>query len=779
MKVSLAWIFDHIDAELPAVSIQELVTLFNKTTAEIEGYQHIALDKERFALAQVISIGQERVVVNVFEWQADTELPVRKDLVQGYFYLIVKGDHGTVDWARSLDLGGGKDNLLPAIFVSHEADLGSWKDFFEWNDYILEVDNKSITNRPDMWGHRGFAREIAAMLDLPFKPLDSLLANIPVVERENSSYQADVKGNPFTMTISAPDLCSRFSGMYIPTVRATASLLSMAHRLLRVDAKPINYVVDATNYTMLDLGHPMHAFDADIIPDQRIEVRRARNKEMVTLLDGQSVELTDADCVVTDGNKPIALAGIMGGQQSGVSATTKALFLEAAHFDPIAIRLTAARVKSRTEASARFEKTLDPNSITDVLRRFGKLLEDAKVATLSSAAIVALGSRAQKQRITIEHAFLEKRIGTTLSPDFVAHVFKKLSFVCEISHDQGEIIYHLTIPSFRSTKDVRIKEDVLEEVVRFFGYENIPLSLPERRMAPISLHATQVVQRIKQCMAYSLRMKEVYNYAFFDEEFLQTVPFNPEHAVVMHNPVSENWRRLVTSLSINLFKLVQQGAADYDTVRLFEWGRVWTQNSEVEEKKVLAGILFERKKKIDFYQAKDELMTLFSLLSLPVSWQKIDTPLVPWYAPYESAYLVHNGVTIGAAGIVDHSFLSTVAEGSAFIFELDGDFLMNYTAPTSLYTAPSRYPSVSRDISLLVPLSYTVDYIQQQIRAAHLTITDVELVDFFVKDEWDNEKSLTFRYTIVDTTKTLTSDEIQTISSCVAQVLHECGATVR
>ncbi len=784
MKLSISWIFDHIDANWKKVDIPSLVEQFNQTTAEIEGWRTLRIYLDRFSLAQVQSVTADHVLVHSPEWKNEYRLPLRADAQKNRWFLIAK-ENTSYRWAALRDLGSSRDELLASIGPLPGLEKGEWKNGFEVEDYILDVDNKSITHRPDMWGHRGFAREIAAILDLPMKPLEGFLASSSAnaaLLNDYNVYEHTSKpdaAQPFKITIQDPELCSRFAGMYIEQVEPRASLMWMASKLARVDSKPIDALVDITNYVMLDLGHPMHAFDANTFQSKSIVIRRARNKEKLTLLDSDEIELTSDDLVIADGKKPISLAGVMGGASTGISSKTKSLFLEAACFDATTVRRSAERHKKRTEASSRFEKSLDSHQPPNVLLRALRFLHIYNIAHIIPETFDVVGVPAQLPVIEVSHAFIEKRLGTNVATDFIIQTLEKLACKVEQYTHDDELMYRITVPSFRATKDIQIKEDIVEEIGRFFGYSTIHYELPSLQLKPSDMHEFNRVREMKHRLAYGLRMREVENYSFYDESFLRVLDWEPRNAVSVRNPISENLQRLVTSLVPHLFKAMEQNVADHDQLRFFEWARVWQKQGTITEHKILAGIMFEQKQPLDFYDAKAELSTLFDALALTVRWEQLQQPAQAWFAPHQTAHLVHEGEHIGVAGMIQQQFLHKISEGAAFAFELDGDFLLRYRVPIKRLQPLSKYPEVVRDISILVPMPLTVEELSHIIGNTDERMMSVTLVDFFEKPEWKDQKALTFRFVLRDPNKTMTKEEVDGVWNVVASALNKVGATTR
>ncbi len=778
MKISLAWIFDHIDAAWHTVDVSGLVDRFNQTTAEIEGFYKININVDVLGLGQVKSAHNDHVAVHVAEWNQDCTLPPRADVQVGQHYLIKKQNNAYI-WARALDFGGDKEFELPAMYGNQELATGKWKETIESVDYIFDIDNKSITNRPDMWGHRGIAREIAAILDVPMIPLASFLSDSNPIKTFEQSAPA-TNAQKFGIAIEAQDICSRFAGLYISQVESQPSHVRMASRLARVEGKPIDAMVDITNYVMLDLGHPMHAFDADILQGDTIIIRRAHDKEKLTLLDDDTIEMITHDLVIADSKRAISLAGVMGGAGTAISSSTASLFLEAACFDATTIRRTATRYKKRTEASARFEKSMDAQQATNTLLRAMQFLKVFGMADASDQTIVAVGPEVKELVLDVTHIFIEKRLGTSITPDFIIKTLKKLSFDVEQIGEQDERAYRITIPTFRATKDIGIKEDIVEEIGRFYGYHNIAYALPSMQLSPSDLQARFRLRTIKQYLSQAVWMREIYSYAFFDEEFLRTLDWQPEQTLSVQNPVSENWQRLATTLIPHLLKAVVQNEAKHDQLRFFEWARVWHKDKQkVTEKKVLSGIIFDKKDSINFYDAKAYIEQLYGMLTIPVTFKRAQTEQHPWFLSYQTADIMHDDRIIGTLGTIDPLFLHRVCQGNACAFELDGDFLLEVKAKEKRFAPLSKYPAVDRDVSMLIPLRVTVDDITQTIARIDTRITHVALIDFFQKPEWKDQKALTFAVIIRDYEKTLTKEEVDTVWNKVTKALINLGATIR
>lgn len=762
MKLSISWILDHITGKRPILDdkfAQLVVDKFNSSVAEVDACQKVSVNLDQFTIAQVVD-------GNFVSAELDQQFGSGQRLAESGFYLLKKNDG---DWERAslVDIGSYKDGLVPAIDISKELATGSWKKDFEAEDYILEIDNKSINHRPDLWGHRGFARELAALFDLQLADLEGFLEKSSF---EKADTRADVDG--FEVVNEASPKCRRFSAMDIPEITNKASDLKIATRLARVDNRPIDMLVDITNYVMWDIGQPMHAFDADKFPSKKIVIRFAKPNEKLKLLDGAELELTEDDLVIADKDRAISLAGIMGGESSGVSPETKALFLESANFDAVTIRRSAEKAKIRTEASSRFEKGLDPNQNVYAIERYTKLLKDLYVPFKAAEKIISLGAEARENQIDVGHKFIEAQLGVPLQQDFVIDTLGSIGFQAKAVGEN----YSVIVPTFR--QGVSIPEDLVEEVGRLYGFEKIPHILPERASSSTEHVNLNRLRDIKKYLAFASDMMEVCNYPLFDEQFLQEINWQPKDAVELSNPVSENWQKLATSLVPLLLKNVFQNLKKADNLRFFEVAKAWRLvDGKPDEHNMLAG-LFYSEKSIDFYSCKSELERLFEMLDIQVDWKK--SPSVEsWYALGQTADLFVENKKIGLAGNLDNQFLKKSFGGSGFAFELDLGAVLNSKIVESKFKAVPKYQSTWLDISMMIPKTVAVSKIESAVQKSDNRIYKIELIDIFEKPEWGDKKSVAVRFHFVDNNKTLTKEEIDAVLQEANKSVQALGAEVR
>lgn len=777
MRLSLSWLYDHLSTQRGIINYSHLVQKFNSTTAEIAQEEHITLHPADFTLARLVKITPTSCRLSSAELGKELELSIEDERQEGMLYLLYKGAKGW-RWAGYKDIGGIREGMLPALSVPEAHESGGWKKEVEWQDTIWLIDNIALTHRPDLWGHRGIAREISVAFNIPLIEETDLLAHTPLQLNEKAIEPS--AQFPYALGIKHPG-CRRAAAAYIPQINQRASSPWMAFRLARVDCRIINAVVDGTNYVMFDIGHPMHAFDAERFAGKSLLFQEGIEAELA-LLDGTTAHVRTSDIVVTNGQKAVAVAGIMGGASSAVTATTNSLLLEAGAFDAHTIRTTAARLKIRTEASTRFEKSLDPHAVSIALARFIKLMQQERIIPQEFAGpVVVVGRALAIHTIVLSHARIEEKIGIQLSSETIESILQGLGCMVTQQHTP-ELHYTIAIPTFRAVKDLLLPEDCIEEIARFVGFDVLQPHLPEIVLQPTPLQAVNRVRLVKTLCASLLNAHEVRNYPVYDDTFLHTLSWQPEDTVRLKNPMASHQAQLVTSLVPNLLKNCVELAHEADTFALFEWNRIWHKDmsypTHVREERSLSFVLIDGNKKADFYMLKNDITELFRRLNLPISFEKAVRPAA-WYHPYKTAVIKSAGTVVGFFGFMHPSFLQTVACGTGFIMEINGDWLLAAQEIPLTFKPFSKYQASHRDISCLMPYQHTVHEIEEKVKTLSERITLIELVDFFSKPEWKTERSLTFRLTIQDQHKTLLKEEIDEIMAKVTQQLQRMGATIR
>ncbi len=771
MKLSLAWIFDHIlDVRLQDVSVDKLIQKLSTSTAEIDSYCKVSFDLSAFALAELKSIEKGQALFFMPEMQKEVRLPLRPDAVLDGLYLV-RREGEKVSYATVLDFHGEKEGLMPALYVPASDKEGLWKASLQKEDYIITIDNKSLTHRPDLWGHRGFAREIAALLSVTLVPEDQLIAS-----RLVKNYEQTGVIDGLTLRIDAQPVCDRFAALTLNHVSNVSSIPFVAQRLVLVGGKPVNAIVDATNYVMYDLGQPLHAFDGLAIKEAQLKARMAKPSERIELLDGTVLELNEKDCVIADSTKPLALAGVMGGSYAAVRTSSVRIVVEGAHFRPVAIRRSSIEHKKRTEASSRFEKGLDPNQNVTALMRFLYLIKAWGIKADSSPDIVSLGLPAVERTITVTHEYITKKIGSALLPEDVRATLSKLGFGVQEKFLSSGIEYTILVPTFRQG-DIRLREDAVEEVARLIGYSNIHATVPARLMRPVDNHVVNRIRALKNHCAFSLGMHEIASYPFYDEDFLRVLGFKPDQDIELNNPVSQNARRLIASLVPHLIKAVTMNKTQAHDVRFFEWNRLWSLEKESIREGSSLSFIWHSAQQPNFYEFKAAVSSLFDLIGASIEWVKPTGEIPFWYSPNQIAALFCDRQHVGYVGI-GSTKVEEIA-GFTCIAELDGTFLKQFAKPRVQVQQLLKYPCTELDVSIFIPVEMTVSELERAIYNEDERIRHVQLVDYYERSEWFAQRAITLRYRLCDADKTLTKDEIDEVSSRVSERLRQKGATIR
>ncbi len=761
MKISLRWLCDHIQGvSFNAVDVSHLIALFNAKVAEIE---HVA-----------------RVVVSVDAYEAvrplDSRLAalVRTDSIvddPSAAYLIVQ-DAGKYRWVTLLDLGLEKDGLVPALHIS-DADLsGGWRGAWEAEDIILDVDNKSLTHRPDMWGHRGFAREVAALLG-------KRLVNQEVFLGEASATGVASR----TVLHGMQSACTGFATVPFTLDVCAASNVTAVSRFVKIDYRPRNAVVDLTNYVMADWGHPMHAYDSTTITGSELTVRFATQNEKLLLLDGSSVSLDAADLVIADSQGPVALAGIMGGALTAVSPQSRHLLLEAGCFHASTIRRTGARHKLRTESSQRFEKTLDNQQIISTLRRYALLARSwGMVDSHGMGAISCTLSPRDALVVEVSHAYIMNRIGISLTPSEVADLLRSIDFEVAYTVAGDDVVYSIGVPSYRSTKDISGPHDIVEEVARLYGFDAITPVLPSFVHRASSLQSVMRERAVKNYLVQAAGMQEQRNYAFYHEPLLECIGWKEDEYLTLQNPVSQDARRLIGSVMPQLLGNIMDNSADNEQCAFFEWATVWPAAEKIERKE-LGGVWYKKRGTFNFFDLKDVVNHVCHIANVTLEWEPMtDTDLYQWVSPRAAALLKHGNTVVGAFGEVHPVIVQKIGglpESTAYGFVLDATLLQHTLAPRYTVGHMRKYQHSTIDLSVLVPRTSFVAALEKELKKCSGLIEEVRLIDFFEKKEWTDVRSVAFRILLSHPERTLTKEEVDGVRTTAIECLKVFGAQLR
>ena len=639
------------------------------------------------------------------------------------------------------------------------------------NDYILDL---SITpNRADALSMRGLTYELGALYNNKVDFND--------VEKEEN-YEA----TSLQVSIES-DSCRNYVGQIVKNVEVKSSPLWLQTRLMNSGIRPINNIVDITNYVLLEFGQPMHAFDKDLVGD-RIVVRDAKEGEVLETLDGEERKLQATDLVITDGTRAIALGGVMGGKNTEVSEETKNIILESAYFNPTTVRRTSAAHGLRSDSSARFEKGIDPNMQKAALARAVELiLELCPNAVVESS--VGVVNKEEEKVVEITTSYINNYLGITLSTEEIAAILEGLSFTVEVS---GENLV-VKVPTRRP--DISIKQDLVEEVIRIYGYDNLASTLPKfSKTTKGGLTYSQRMVRDLRAVYASLGFNDTINYSLVSEEEATEYTLEDHHKVRLLMPMTETHSTLRQSLVPGLLNTVQYNVArKQKDLKLLEIGRVFfgsgDDNIQPKETLYLSAALtgeeratkwLKESSSLDFFAAKGYLEVVFERLGLDekVTYRK---STLEGMHPGRFAEVYLGEKRIGFIGEVHPRVADKLGLNTTYVFEINLDEVISESKVKPKYEEVTKYPEITRDIAMLVDVKDEYQNIYNVIESVNSKlITKVELFDLYVGAELlVGKKSLALTITYSDKQKTLTDEEVTAVHDKVLSALTEYGAIIR
>jgi len=620
-------------------------------------------------------------------------------------------------------------------------------------DSIIEVDNKSLTHRPDLWGHHGMAREVAAI----------------TVKKLIDPVKPRALGGPRAVHVDIEnfELCPRYSALVFEHVTVKASPAWLVQRLEAVGLNAINNIVDVTNFVMAEIAQPMHAFDADKLHGNTIFVRSGKPGEEFAALNGESYALDPSNLVIADAKGAIALAGVIGGAGSAISDSTTRIVLESANFNATSVRKTSSKLKLRTDASMRFEKAQDPLNTVRGLQRALELLEQV------SPGIRLVGGLADAYRpfptqphVLLPMDWLDRKLGRAIPPAEVRAILEALEFKVEEIDPRKFSVF---VPSWRATKDVSIKDDLVEEVGRMIGYDSItPVApLTPARVQPASPRR-EFHRRLRE-MAVAQGFTEVYNYSFLSDDQARAFGFDPAGCVQVANPIAAGNNLLRPSLLPLIWKNLGDNARHFDQFRFFEIGREVHPDGEVPH---LAAAVFSKHDgaKDDGLAGLFELKRLAECLAPGAALRPLrDTQ--PYQHPYRAAEALCGETAVGQ---LFEFHPSMVEAGRAAVLDLDLALLEKLQPAPARYQPLRRFPASAFDLSVVAPARALVGEVRARL-ASHAGANLLSIVfqrDFALPD---GQRSLSYRLTVGASDRTLSSEEVSAIRARIIAGMREAG----
>jgi len=800
MKISLKWLSEFVKIDY---SLAELADMLTMAGLEVEGTQSVGSELEGVVVGKIVSIAPHREAERLFLCRVDIGSDV-VSIVCGATN-IQMSDHVPValpgsilpngtriekaeirgecsagmmcsEWELGLGEEAGGIMLLPRTTRPGEPVRSA----LGLEDQVLDI---SVTpNRGDCLSVLGIAREISALLQCSIRLPETRVREGRVKTEELTSVQ-----------ILDQDLCGRYAARLLQSVRIGASPLWMRWRLKSVGIRPINNVVDATNYVMVEMGQPLHAFDFECLQGKRIVVRRAREGEMLVTLDGVERVLSSEMLVIADIEKPVAVAGIMGGSTSEVSPQTDTVLLESAWFHPLSIRRTSKSLGMQTEASYRFERRVDPEGCVWALNRAAQLIQEMSGAESSAGVIDVYPQCHYPAVVRLRPHRVNRILGTRMPKTHMVRILKRLHLT-PASLERGEIA--VTVPSFRG--DISREIDLIEEIARVYGFAKIPSTFPRGEIHPGPRPVSLAVESQLRRLMSSCGFYEVVNFSFTSPEVFDKfrLPAGDmlREAVRLRNPLREDACLLRTFILPSLLEnLSWNGRRNIRSMKIFEIAKTFHPSGSAalprEQREMAAvamGYWFNphwdgQKEEADFFFIKGVVETVGKILGLQLEWE---TANYPFLHPGRAARLLVQGQGVGWMGQVHPEVVERYDLGSpVFGFSLfDLDLISSLCSRARQCSPLPRFPAVVRDVSLLVPVNLPYAVAHDAIRrAGGGLVEEVRLFDVYQGERISpGYKSLGFTIQYRAKDRTLTDEEVNRVHlSLLDSLKRDLGAEIR
>ncbi|MDY0405404.1 phenylalanine--tRNA ligase subunit beta [Virgibacillus sp. 179-BFC.A HS] len=808
MLVSLNWLNQYVDLE--GISPEDLAEKITKSGIEVDHIEHVAEKHTNVVVGYVVSCQKHPNAdklnlceVDVGEAENLQIICGAPNVAQGQKVAVAKPgarlpggvkikkaklrgiiSNGMICSLQELGLD---EKFIPKKFADgiyvfpEDTQIGDPVDrLLNLNDTILDLD--LTANRSDCLSMIGVAYEVAAILDRPVKLPE------PKVDMVSEKAADDVH-----VDIEADDLCKYYAAFVIKDVNITASPLWMQNYLQAAGIRPINNVVDITNYVLIEYGQPLHAFDYDRLQSDRILVRRAEDGEKIVTLDDVERTLTSENLLITNGSKPVALAGVMGGANTQVQEDTRTILLEAAYFDPSTVRTTVKATGLRSESSTRFEKGVDMARVKEAGLRACQLLEQYANGKVMDGIVEAGELEIQPVKIELDVSGVNERLGTAIEKSKIEKILQRLQFDFETT---GEY-FTVYAPSRRG--DVHIYEDMLEEIARIYGYDNLPYTLPKGASQAGSLTAVQQLKRKIKRYLQGVGLMETVTYSLTNEENV-TQLVSPEvrsedpKPISVAIPMTEDHRYLRLSILPELLETISYNLARKQVnLAYYEMGSVFITKEETLtqqplEQVRLSGALCgnwvqnewqQEIKKTDFYVVKGIVEGLFEYLRLDLEFSPA---ALPDMHPGRCAVLKCNGKEIGFIGQIHPQLAKEKDLKETYVFDLNLDEIITQHHQEPVYHEISKYPAVTRDVAFVLTDDVLAGDVKKVIEeAGKPLVKQIHVFDVYKGEKLDaGKKSLAYNITFQDPEKTLKDEEVEAnFNKIIKSVEEKFAATIR
>lgn len=793
MLISMNWISEFTD--LSGINLKELIGRFTLATAEVEDIYEYGKNIRDVVVGKIVEIkdhpnskklhlvkvdiGSELVdcvcgAPNVF---VGAVVPFAKlggqvgDLEIMEAKIAGEISHGMCCSEKELGISDDNSGLM---ILEDIHPLGTdIKSFMQLEDTVFEVDNKSLTNRPDLWGHYGIAREISVLTKRPLKPLEVV----------NTAVYKELAG--VDVKVEDAEKCFRYSCITIGNIKEKKSPINMRIRLTYCGMRPINLLADLTNYLMMELGQPMHAFDHAKV--SKIRVKTYPETVDFQTLDGTERKVDKDTLLICDEKEPVAVAGVMGGKLSEISDETDAVLLESANFDGTSVRKSAHRLGLRTDASSRYEKTIDPELTIPAIERFIKLLSDIDPGVkVTSSLTDCYVKHYDTIEIDFDKLYVDKYTGIDISSDQIEETLSALGF--KVTRDGDS--FRLVVPSWRATKDVTMKADIIEEITRVYGYDNFEIRSTKSYLTPVRHSVERNNEyRIKELLTERYAMNEVHSYIWYESKQNKELGIITEPNIRIINSVTAENDTIRSTMIPSLLGFVAKNADHYPEMGMFEIGRVadgLKEDGLCNERKRLGLVVASKKlsEKEIYFKCKEIVEQLIRAVKniSPSFAVKEELAKYNYVHPVNSAGISLKGEEIGYFSVLNPRVKNKIDKKLNVAFaEIDMEDMEKVATENLRYTEVSKYPGVTIDLSLLADKALRYESIVAAIKEYKGEyLQGYHLIDIFEDEKLlPGKKSVTVRFEFGSRERTLEGQEIQAMVDELLKVFAAKGMELR
>ena len=787
MFLSMNWICDFVD--LSGLDLVDLIHRFSLSTAEVENEIFFkGKDISGIVVAEIKSVENHPKSKKLHLLKVDTGSGELTDVVCGApnvkvgmktAFAKLGAQIGEIKIApRELagyisngmccgesEIGLSDDNS-GIMEITDDVPLGTdIKEIYDIDDIVFEVDNKSLTNRPDLWGHYGIAREFAALAGRELKPLETddltVYDNLPKVDMKIQD-----------------GLCRRYSTIKVENISRNISPVNIRIRLYYCGMRAINFLADLTNYIMLEMGQPMHAFDSRKV--EKIRIKRFDKPFKFNTLDGVERNIDENTLMICNDCEPVAIAGIMGGLESEIVDDTTTLSLESANFDAASIRKSSVRLSHRTDASMRYEKSLDPEMTVPAIGRFLHLLKkyDSGVQVVSSLTDEYTG-KFPPVTLHFPQAFIDKYTGIKIDSETVIKTLTSLGF--KVCFDGTN--YTVDVPSWRITKDVTIKADIIEEITRIYGYDNFEINTTRSPLYPVKM--TEVKndeEKIKDILVKKFNLHEIHSYVWAYNDELKALDIPVEKNVRLANATNPNIETLRNSIIPTQLCRIKTNVSFAPDFGIFEIGRVVNgldENNLCIENKMLAITLFSKTADIKtlYFRLRDILASITDQIKHSELEFSVCKPEHSYEHPINLNHIILDGKVIGKIGTAHPTVSKKIDKKGCVVFaEIDINLFASCKNNGIIYNEPSKYPSIEYDLSMDIPNDVYFGTLRSCWKNESDMLKKVNVIDTY---DTETVHRVTVRFEFSSNERTLSSAEVQEVVDKIMSNLAEKGVTIK